>query len=283
METLFTRKSAPAKKTVSKFKFGIPSFDRFLSGGLYQGTITLMFEDSQSKHYYSFIRCFLGEGAQAKDQLFVYSNLLTTNLIPPVGKMPKESTSKMRIAWRYAKQSQSEPESSVYDLSKSLNYTYMSSNPRPSSLYTQIYEDISSSLSGIDDTKPRRIYIRLNLSQWENKELNIFWISLRSLLRSLNAVCLISINTSFGNDMSTLICENNADFVLAVEDFEEKNPFVGFNAMLKLRKNVRLMTLGNYEISNYVLGVIRDNKFLSVENLSLPPADSMSGSKAIDY
>jgi len=283
MEALFTRKSGTGKKTISKFKFGIPSFDRFLAGGLYQGTITLMFEDSQSKHHYSFTRCFLGEGAQSKDQLFIYSSLCASNLIPPVGKMPKESTSKMRIAWRYTKQSQSEPDSSVYDLSKSLNYPCVHSNPSPSSLYTQIYEDISSSLSGIDDTKPRRIYIRLNLSQWENKELNIFWASLRCLLRSLNAVCLVSVNPSFANDMATLISENNADLVLAVEDFEDKNPFVGFSAMLKIRKNVRLTTLGNYDIANNILGVVRDNKFLSVENLSLPPADSMSGSKAIDY
>ena len=99
----------------------------------------------------------------------------------------------------------------------------------------------------------------------------------------MNAVCLVSVNFAFGNDTSKLICENNADFVLGVEDFEEKNPFIGFNAMVKIRKNVRLMTLGNYDIPSYVLGVIRDNKFLSVENLSLPPADSMSGSKAIDY
>lgn len=283
MQALFTRKSAPSKKTVPKFKFGIPSFDKFLSGGLYQGTITLLLEDSLSKHHYSFTRCFLGEGAQSKADLFLYCNLPTTNLIPPVGKMPKEASSKMRIAWRYTKQAQSEPDSSVYDLSKSLNYPYKLSNPAPNALYSQIYEDISNSLENANDSKPRRIYIRLNLSDWDNKALNIFFLSLRSLLRSLNAVCLISVNPAFGTDLSQLICENNSDFVLGVKDFEEKNPFIGFNAMLEIRKNVRLMMLSNYEINNYVLGVIRDNKFLSVENLSLPPADSMSGSKAIDY
>jgi hypothetical protein len=283
MEAVFTRNSKVVKKNIPKFKFGIPSFDKILTGGLLQGTMTLIEEDAISKHFYSFIRCFLAEGAQNKEQLFYYSTLPTENLIPPVGKMPKQADSKMRIAWRYTQTSSSTSESCVFDLSKSISYPVKQSSFCAENLYSIIYSDLEKSMVNSTDDLPRRLVVRLALQEWTNKGLNTFLISLKTLLRSLNAVCLLTVNTNFSDGGKGFICEKHSDLVMVLKDFTEDNPFIGFCGMLEVKKNVALQSLACYDLPSRVFGVIRDQKFLSVENLSLPPADSSSNSKVLDY
>ena len=53
--------------------------------------------------------------------------------------------------------------------------------------------------------------------------------------------------------------------------------------MLEIKKNVSLQSLANYDFPSFVFGLIRDNKFLTIENLSLPPADSENNTKILDY
>ena len=282
---MFKRNPKVAKKTIPKLKLGIPSFDKILYGGLYQGTVNLIEEDPMSKHFYSFIRCFLGEGAQNKELLFVYSDLPSQNLVPPVGKMPKQADAKMRIAWRYAKTSvdDSESGSNVYDLSKSCNYPVKFGNNRAEELYNAIYSDVERSIESSDDGKVRRIFIRLDLNDWDLRKLNSFMVSIKTLVRSLNGVCLISANLSAAGKELGFICEKHSDLVMAMKDFPENNPFIGFCGTLEIKKNVSLQSLANYDFPTFVFGLVRDNKFLTIENLSLPPADSENNTKILDY
>ena len=98
MESIFVRNSKPVKKNLPRVKFGIPGLDKILGGGLVLGTVTLIEEDCISKNFISLYRCFLGEGAANKEKLFIYSDKNPENIIPIIGKPPKQNNEKLRIA-----------------------------------------------------------------------------------------------------------------------------------------------------------------------------------------
>ena len=283
MEPVFIRHSKVVKKTLPRAKFGIPGLDKLLGGGLVSGTITLIEEDHISKHYISFLRCFLGEGAANKEKLFIYSNTPVQGIIPSLGKVQKQLPGQYRIAWRYDKNTEISPDTRVYDLSKSVNYPIHHSRISDTHLYEHLYTDISNSIETSTDTCYRRIVIMMETEEWPERELNIFMVSLRSLMRSLNACCVIT--TSLGDvaEMKRVVMRKGADFVVHVKEVDAGNAFSEYCGVIDIVKPLRVMSLGNYELAAKCYGIVKDNKYINVENLSLPPADSMQKTNTLDY
>lgn len=281
MENVFVRHSKPVKKTLPRSKTGIPGFDAVLGGGLVCGTVTLIEQDAIEKNYIAFVRCFLGEGASNKEKIFIYGESNYDEIIPPIGKIPKQSSGNLRIAWRYDKNTQNIGNSNIYDLSKSIKYPILSTQGLTKSSYTQIYDDIYNSIESSGDTH-KRIFIKLDLENWSPKELYSFLISLRSLIRSLNATCLVTACMKSCDADQRFIIRKYTDFVVAIKDIGNSLAFKEYCAMLVVVKPLKLQSLGNYPIGAVYYGVLRDNKYVNVENLSLPPAESMQ-KVTLDY
>ena len=168
----------------------------------------------------------------------------------------------------------------IYDLSKSLNYPILHSFYENSQIYSQIYDDISNSMKNSDDKDFRRLVIRIKPDTWKLKDLNTFLVSLRYLVRSLNICCVIT--ALMDDSQNSFVLRKNSDFVVAVKDFENQQKFEGFCGLLEIVKPLRLQSLGNYELTAQFYGIVRDNKFIHVENLSLPPAESLQN-HSLDY
>ncbi|OMJ67582.1 hypothetical protein SteCoe_35217 [Stentor coeruleus] len=282
MEPVFVRHSKPQKKSLPKTKFGIPGLDSILSGGIYQGTLTFIEPDSYSKHYISFARCFLGEGATNKEKLFVYMNQTIDGFIPPVAKQSKSNPSKMRIAWRYEGQvSQTAVDEKHYDLTKSINYPHIHHPASVPDLYTQIYNDISNSLDSSTDTTHKRILILLPSISSEAAQLNSFLASLRALVRSIYAVCLL-ISEVPSDPLLSFTLLKNIDFGMKITDFDDKTDLGEYCASLSITKPLSLQSLGNFELRSLNFGIVREPKIIDVSNFTTPPVGGV-GKSALEY
>lgn len=282
MEPVFVRHSKPQKKSLPKTKFGIPGLDSILSGGIYQGTLTFIEQDPYSKHYISFARCFLGEGATNKEKLFVYMDQTIDGFIPPVAKQSKANPSKMRIAWRYEGQvSQSTADEKQYDLTKSISYPHIHHPASVPDLYTQIYNDISNSLDSSTDTTHKRILIIIPSISSEAKQINYFLASLRALIRSIHAVCLL-ISVVPSDTLLSFSLLKNIDFGMRITDFDNKTDLGEYCAILTITKPLALQSLSNFELRSLSFGIIRESKILDVSNFSMPPAGGVE-KPALEY
>ena len=123
----------------------------------------------------------------------------------------------------------------------------------------------------------------LKLYEWSERDLNIFLVSLRCLIRSLNASCLISayVGNERENGLKAVI-RKNTDFVFAIKEINEEGKFIDYCGLIEIVKPLRIQSLGNYEFNAHFYGITKDNKFINIENLSLPPAESLQ-KPTLDY
>lgn len=266
---------------------GIASLDGILQGGVLCHSIVVIEDDSLAHHGVHLGRCFMGEGAINNELSYVYSDREedAKQLVPDArpGKQPKAGG--LRIAWRYEDfpSTSSMQEPYFFDLSKPSAKPVIrlrASRILPSSnwcvsLWNSVLNDISDSLTGADDTSRRRIWIKSLLSPLlpppPLSELYQLLQALRTLVRSLNAVLLITCPVAHLTPQVRVLLQQLSDMYLEVSSLPVS--FEEYTGILQIKKAPTLHTLKPADLESRQFGIKLDAKRISVESLQLPPAD----------
>ncbi|CAG9313376.1 unnamed protein product [Blepharisma stoltei] len=295
---IFIRHSKAAKKKAAPsslplVRTGIPSLDHIFQGGLPLSSIVLIQEDSLNYQSLQIARCFLGEGVINSEKIFVYSDAYEENLVPDIRKIKKQESAELRIAWRYEHypQTSSVKEPYAFDLLKSMGnekinqYTIdVTEQDLYRKLWSQIFSDIQNSLESANDTGIRRIFIKSFLGpSWPKapiSEIFQFLQSLKLLVKSLNAICMItSLTSGLETELVTLL-NQSCDIVLSTENFAiSGDSFGDYSGLLRIIKCPRIHSLKNIDFDALAFGIKLDRRHIAVESLSLPPADSLVPTK----
>lgn len=275
---------------------GVPSLDEVLEGGLPQGCLCLLEEDADMRHWLQITRCFLGEGVLSKHKTFVYSDKEEgKDLLPAikVAAMAQDSTDQFRIAFRY----ESFPSLSAvqapysFDISKVMDQRIIdqcaptlrcistSNEDCYRSLWSTILTDLQSLRSAKDQQAPKRLVIKSLLgSTWPAASLStVFQLfhSLKTLLRSANAVCIVTCPVSLlGEELRTMM-RQTADIVMKCVTVSP-DPSTDFTGRMELLKPPRLHSLHNLDLETLSYGLRFQGGGLTVEKLHLPPASEVA-------
>jgi archaellum biogenesis ATPase FlaH len=223
-------------KRNSIIRTGIPSLDEIFAGGIPLGTIIVVEETLNNDFSHILSKSFLGEGAVTHDYLFIYSEQENERSIPNIRRIGNSSVrgdSTVRYETFGANSDVQEPY--VIDLSSiNNNYKNLIQATLPSlnedfyhKLWVQIRNDLQSSYEN-KEILNRRVLIKSMFSMnWPQKsfwEIFEFFKSIKTLLRSRNAVCMISIPFSFLEDNLKNIVFSNSDFILLSNQGDSTNP-----------------------------------------------------------
>ena len=279
---------------------GVPSLDDVLEGGLPQGCLCLLEEDSVLHHWLQITRCFLGEGVLSKQKTILYSEREEgREVIPAVkigGKVP-EQTDQLRIAFRYEN---FPPLSAIqapysFETSKCMDQKLLDQSPpfirriQTSSedcfrtLWSDILSDLQSTHSSKDHQGLKRLVIKSFLGpEWPVSSLStVFQLlhSLKTLLRSMNVVCLVTCPTELLPEQLTAMLRQTADIVMkcSTMDVEAISDFTG---RLELLKPPRFHSLHSLDLDTLSYGLKLQGSGITVEKLHLPPAPEMAPNPA---
>lgn len=292
------KKKVASKINIQLVRTGIPSLDEIFQGGIPMSSICLIQEDPFVRQALQIARCFLGEGAINNEKIYVYSDTIEENLVPDIRKIPKQETSQLRIAWRYEHYplSSSVKEPYAFDLSKSFSNDKIiqstidiTQGDLYRKLWAQIFNDIQNSLSSANDLGMRRIYIKGFLGpSWPKSpisEIYQFLQSIKLLMKSINAVCIITSLTSGLHADIVNMLNQSCEIVLASENFAiTGDSFGNYSGLLRIVKCPRLHSLKNVDFDALTYGVKLDRRHIVIESLSLPPADSLvPTAQSMDY
>jgi elongator complex protein 4 len=297
--SVFIKKGKPVvqkanvnKQGIPLVRTGIPSLDKIFEGGLPVGSLVLIEEDPVVNHALQIARCFLGEGAVNNEKLFVYSEVQDEDLVPDIKRVRSDESANLRIAWRYESYPSARAVQGpyVFDLSKSRSAEIVrkavSLNRREAfkKLFDELFSDIQESIQSMDDKLTRRILIKSMLGPaWptcSHSELFQFFHSLKTLLRSLNAVCMITCPTYLLNPALKVMIQNISDMVLECRSFAETGDSYGeYSGLLRVIKLPRLLTIQPIDLDANCFGIRLDRRFISVEKLSVPPEESIAATK----
>jgi len=271
---------------------GLPSLDAVLEGGLPQGCLCLLEEDADMRHWLQVLRCYLGEGVLSKQRSYVYSEKEEGKELVPavrVGGKAQEPGDEMKIAFRY----ESFPSLSAvqapysFDLSKTMEPRLLEQCPplfsqvaiAAEDCYRALWNSILSDFQALRTLKDqqglKRIAIKSLLgASWPTASLStVFQLlhSLKTLLRSANAVCLVTCPTSLLSDEQRTMLRHTADIVLRCVPLDP-DPSTDFTGRLELLKPPRFHSLRNIDLETLSYGLKLQGGSLTVEKLHLPPA-----------
>ena len=282
---------------------GVPSLDSILEGGLPQGCLCLLEEDSDLHHWLQILRCFLGEGVLSKQKTYIYSEREESNeLIPAVkvGGKPPESGEEMKIAFRY----ESFPSLSAvqapysFDISKTMDTKLLDQCPPVLSrvpiasedcyraLWNSILSDFQALRTLKDQQGLKRVAIKSLLGgSWPAASLStVFQLlhSLKTLLRSSNAVCLVTCPTNLLSEDQRTMLRQTADIVFRCVSLDP-DPATDFTGRLELLKPPRFHSLHNIDLETISYGLRLQGGGLTVEKLHLPPAPEVAASTSLEF
>lgn len=221
---------------ISQVRSGIPSFDQILSGGIPIGSLLLIEESSKSDISHIFSKAFLGEGAVTEDHLLFYSESLE-NYVPDIRRIGNQSIrGDTTVRYETFPLNSQVQEPYIIDLStlKSecktlIQRTIMFTDE---DFYRKLWSDIKNDLQNLaasfPDPQVRRILINSifspNWPQQSLSEIFEFLKSVKTLLRSRNAVCMLSVPVKKLHDPLRELLFRVSDLViLNRSDESEKN------------------------------------------------------------
>ena len=293
MQPVFIRRGKGlGKQSLKQMSTGIESLDRILRGGFYEGTVCLIEDDSLAKHGLQVARCFLGKGATLQQKLFVYSHSQDEDIVPELRKLSSQESAGLRIAFRYAHYPQAESQDYAFNLSRTMKNVPKLVFKRVEGvsyreLWNTIIEDIQESLESSEDNTPLRILLKGFLGPtWNMDSFEVlqFMKSLKSLVSSLNAVCLVTVaGVSLPAETLELL-EVCSDTVLSSEAFiESGGSFGDYSGLLRVVKPYRHHSLQNTDFEALTFGIKRDWRHIFIEPLSLPPEGAEGTKETLEY
>lgn len=208
---------------------GIPSLDLLLKGGIPIGTLVLIEESADNDISSILSKAFLGEGAASSDYLFYYSET-PENAVPDIRRIGNSSL-RGDFSVRYETFSANSLVTEPYaiDLS-SIKTDYPNLFQRTvdcseenfyHNLWKTITNDTQASYSNSSDITLRRICIKsifsMNWPQMSYSEIFEFLRSIKTLLRSRNAVCILTAPFEKIDEKLKPVIIKNSDLVILTE------------------------------------------------------------------
>lgn len=190
--------SMPNRSFVARF--GIPSLDSILNGGIPLGSLVLIETSETTEHL--FTKAYLGEGAVGRDHLFVYSESKQESIIGKVkriGNLSVRGSTTIRYETFVQNSSISEPytidlqsaEQDYQDCKHSVVDCSMDD------LYHNLWVKIKNDVKDANFCSVSRILVSNFLGiSWPHQSLSEifqFLSSIKTLLRSKNSVCLLTV------------------------------------------------------------------------------------------
>ena len=233
METRHARVSSLTSR-VLHIRSGIPSFDQILSGGIPLGTLMLIEETQSNDISSSFSKAFLGEGAVNQEFLFVYSEVQDQNAVPDIRRIGNSSVQgNLTVRYEtYAINSEVREPYAIDLSSKKDDYKRLVQRTLEFSiedcyhnLWSYIKNDIKAACNNTATTSAKRIHIKSMFSlRWPQQSLSgifEFLKSVKTLLRSQNAVCLITAPLRKMSENLKQLVLNSCDLVILTRPADE--------------------------------------------------------------
>ncbi|OMJ85448.1 hypothetical protein SteCoe_13206 [Stentor coeruleus] len=227
------RRSSSLAMRHSLVRSGIPSFDAILNGGIPVGTLLLV-EESTNDIASVFTKAFLGEGAVNSDLLLLYSENHHNSYIPDIRRIGNSSLrGESTVRYETFSSNSKIREPYAIDLStiindcktlvqKTLNCTEIDFYHK---LWQQVKEDLHTNFDGKSDMTVSRVIIKsMFSSNWPLQSLSEifeFLKSIKTLLRSKNAVCIITVPISAINDKLKQLLFQSSDIIILENFFAE--------------------------------------------------------------
>ncbi|XP_047319200.1 elongator complex protein 4 [Impatiens glandulifera] len=303
---------------------GIPDLDKILGGGIPLGSLVIVMEDSKSPHHMFLLRNFMSQGL-VHNQPLLYASpakepraFLGTLSGPVASKDEKsrevetEQEKGLRIAWQYKKYFNESQQihdeqrdvktefSNDFDLLKPLERRFLSSQRIDCiSLYDSpdlvtLLDRCSSFLAQFPKSNSNisRIAIQSFCApqcEYSNMEWEMlsFIRSLRGMIRSSNAVAIISFPPSTVSSSFSKRCQHFADTLLSVkaiqdDDKEMAKLLTGYKDMvglLNVHKVARMNTQVPMILEATTFSIkVRRRRTVVLECLNQAPIDGSSGS-----
>ncbi|XP_052196754.1 elongator complex protein 4 [Diospyros lotus] len=305
---------------------GIPDLDKILGGGLALGSLVMVMEDPEAPHHMLLLRTFMSQGLVHNQPLLyagpsreprAFLGTLPTPVLSKDDKSRDRDTEQdkgLRIAWQYKKyfgehqqnfegQKDGKPEFCCdFDLRKPLERHFLSSNhidcvSLQGSLNLATLKDHCSAFlaqftrNGGNMTSAGRIAIQsfyapqcgYSNMEWEMLS---FIRSLKSMVRSSNAVAVITFPSSLVSPTFLKRWQHLADTLLSVraipdEDKELANLLTGYQDMvglLNVHKVARFNTQVPFILEATTFSMkLKKRRSLVLECLNQAPIDGSSG------
>lgn len=260
------------KNHVKRVRSGIPSLDLLVHGGFPIGSLIIIEEDVRNTNWLNIAKCFLGEGNITDDNIFIYSDELDVNLIPGARRMGNEEQHASNIQWRYDSFLPGSRISEPYciDINRRSEdqegVVYGLIDTTLEECYKHLWNSIRTDVMIKHNLRPNhlnRIFIQSMMKEtWPKSSYsNIFQFlnSLKTLLRSINGVCLITIPMqNIKQDLQALIY-NTSDAIFACETAESKR-----SSMLRIKKPLRNT---NFDFKSRVLIIRLEKSTIGIEEI----------------
>jgi archaellum biogenesis ATPase FlaH len=215
-----------AHPKITKVRSGIPSFDQIINGGIPLGTVFLI-EESSNEVVPTFAKAFLGEGAVSNDLLLSYSEPDLNSEIPDIRRIGNTSI-KSDFTVRYetfAKNSEVQ-EPYVIDLgsikSDYQGFIQRTLNCTDEDFYHKLWKQVKDDLEfryeqRTEDTISRVLIRSVFSDNWPQNSLSEifeFFKAVKTLLRSKNAVLMITVPVVKMQDKLRDIVFQNSDLIV---------------------------------------------------------------------
>lgn len=237
------RRSSSLAMRHSLVRSGIPSFDAILNGGISIGTLLLV-EESTNDTSSVFTKAFLGEGAVNEDLLLLYSENHDNSYIPDVRRIGNSSIrGESTVRYETFSSNSQVREPYAIDLStikneckslvqKTINCTEADFYHK---LWQQVKNDLQTNFDGKTEMTVSRVIIKSMFSDnWPQQSLSEifeFLKSIKTLLRSKNAVCIITVPISSINEKLKQLLFNSSDIIILESFFT-----AGHNSKISIYK-----------------------------------------------
>ncbi|KAH7520422.1 elongator complex protein 4 [Ziziphus jujuba] len=306
---------------------GIPDLDRILGGGFSLGSLVMVMEDSEAPHHMLLLRNFMSQGLVLNQPLLYASpskdprGFLGT-LPSPVSSKDDKSHNRdpdqekgLRIAWQYKKYFGENQQN--FEIHKDGKYEFCNDFDLRKPLERQFLTGKHIDCVSIQDCRnlvPLRDHCAKFLSQfprndggvtcagriaiqslcapqceYSNAEWDIlsFVRSLKGMVRSLNAVAVITFPPSLLSPSTSKRLQHMADILLSVkaipdEDKELAKLLTGYQDMvglLSIHKVARFNTQVPLILDTTTFSIkLQKRRFLILECLNQAPIDGSSGS-----
>ncbi|CAG9315717.1 unnamed protein product [Blepharisma stoltei] len=250
---------------------GIPTLDLLFQGGYPMGSLCLIEEDPRNNDALNISRCFLGEGCVSDEKLFIYGENLTENLIPDIRRIGDGEHKSSSVQWRYETFSNTSLISEPYciDLastaSNQRNAVFGVLSPSIDDSYKNLWNTIRQDILSHENANAGRVLILSMLgSSWPKlsySDIYQFLNSLKTLLRTINGVCMITMPTNTLNANLLNLVYSSCDIILSCESVEGKK-----SSMLRIKKAPRV--LGNINYETIPLRIRDDKCTIAIEQLT---------------